>query len=156
MTRFASADVRVPALQAWKGRHDLASAPLVTGPLLCGGNPGEKGRMSVGVDGEGDAPLPYDPPEQEQVAYCGLPFLEDGVGCRPGRIIDRQMQGQYWAAILQPGMMAAIELEEHPRLGHALSAHPVSGTAVPWTWESCPHQQTPHRRTRYHQTLSLR
>ena len=112
--------------------------------------------MSVGVDGEGDAPLPYDPPEQEQVAYCGLPFLEDGVGCRPGRIIDCQMQGQYWAAILQPGMMAAIDLEEHPRLGHALSAHPVSGTAVPWTWESRPHQQTPHRRTRYHQTLSLR
>ena len=86
-----------------------------------------KDPMAIGVDGEGDAVAVNKRVEKMQIPLGVLMVAEFGGEHRPGGIVHRGQEGKPGAAGLQPGMGAAIEEDEHARLGHALPA-----AAMPW------------------------
>ena len=50
-------------------------------------------------------------------------------GHRAGGVVHRQQQGELGTVIAQPPVVAAVDLHQHPFLGHSLSPYPVLG----WT-----------------------
>ena len=61
-------------------------------------------------------------------------------------VVDGEQQGEARAALLDPGVMAAVELEQHPRLWHALAPDAVLWwTAPPRAGHAGPRQDAPHR-----------
>ena len=54
-----------------------------------------------------------------------LPRCEDGVDHGAGGIVHRQQQHELGASVLQPGVMAAVQLHQHPSLGHPRAAETV-------------------------------
>ncbi len=81
-----------------------------------------KDPMAIGVDGEGDAVAVGERVEEVEIPLGVLVVAEFGGEHRPGGIVHGGEKGEPGAAGLQPGMGAAIEEDEHPRLGHALPA----------------------------------
>ena len=55
-----------------------------------------------------------------------LSLTEDSVWRRPCGIVHRQQQCEPGSSVLQPGVVTAIELQEHPLLGHPLTPVPVA------------------------------
>ena len=86
-----------------------------------------KDPMAIGVDGEGDAMAVGECVEKLKIPVGVLVVAEFGGEHRSGGIVHSGEEGEPGAAGLQPGMGAAIEEDEHARLGHALSA-----AAMPW------------------------
>lgn len=118
---------------------------------------GHKGGMPVGIDGQRDAVVLGDAPEQKQLALGGLLFLEDGMGRRTRRIVFRKEQAQARPALLEPGVRATIELEQHPFLRHPLPSHPVEGRMpVPGARQSRPRQEPPNGRAGQRHSLAFR
>lgn len=93
--------------------------------------------MAIGVSGEGQARPKGELAEDVEIA-SGRFLLVEPPGEELARsIIDRCMEDEARSAIFEPGMMAAIELDEHPFLGHALAARAMlRRTAATWTGEA--------------------
>ena len=61
-------------------------------------------------------------------------------------VVDGEQQGEARAALLEPGVMAAVDLEQHPRPWHALAPHAVLWRAAPpRAGHAGPHHDAPHR-----------
>jgi|SRR5713226_2805250 len=89
--------------------------------------------VPIGVDGEREAGAAGELAKDLDVAVSGFLRVEPPGEHMAGRIIDESVQNERGAALLQPGMVAAIALDEHPRLRHALaSAAMARGTAGAW------------------------
>ena len=102
--------------------------------------------MAVAVQRQRDAPALDQALKQREVAGGGFAGAEHGVDYGAGGVVHRQQQGELGASVLQPGMMAAVQLHQHPRLGHPLTAEPVlrrapaAGTADARFGENTPHR----------------
>ena len=61
-------------------------------------------------------------------------------------VVDGEQQGEARAALPEPGVMAAVELEQPPRPWHALAPHAVLWRAAPpRAGHAGPRQDAPHR-----------
>ena len=61
-------------------------------------------------------------------------------------VVDGEQQGEARAALLEPGVMAAVDLEQQPRPWHALAPHAVPWRAAPpRAGHAGPRQDAPHR-----------
>ena len=67
--------------------------------------------------------------QEEEVAVGILFGAEDAPEHLPRRIVDRAVQHQARAAVLEPRMLTAVHLDEEARLRHALTATPMPGWA---------------------------
>lgn len=89
--------------------------------------------VPIGVDGEGQAGAAGELAKDLDVAVSGFLRVEPPGEYLAGRIIDERMQDERGAALPQPSMVAAVALDEHPRLGHALApAAMARRTAGAW------------------------
>ncbi|MDA0798988.1 MAG: hypothetical protein O2826_01855 [Chloroflexi bacterium] len=123
--------------QLSEGTPQLSAPAEGTGLLVRREPPGDKGCMPVGVDSQRDPVLLNHAPQQAQITLRGLLFLEHGMGSRPGRIVDREEEAEARPTLLQPGVMAAVELEQHSFLWHPLAPGPVPRRSPEArTWES--------------------
>jgi hypothetical protein len=62
---------------------------------------------------------------QDEVLPGALRRPEDGVVHDAGGVVHRQQQDEPGVSFLQPGVMATIQLHQHPNLGHSLAAEAV-------------------------------
>lgn len=76
----------------------------------------------IGVDGDRQAVGGGDLAEEQEVARRILALAEDGAQDGSGGVIDGVEQDEGWAALLQPGVMTAVHLDEHAGAGHPLTA----------------------------------
>ena len=83
--------------------------------------------MAVAVEGERDAAAPDDLLQQEEVAARVLDRAEESVHGCAGRIVDGEQEGEARASFLKPGVMAAVDLKQHPLAGHPLTPDTVLG-----------------------------
>lgn len=87
--------------------------------------------VMVGVHGDRESVGGDDLLEEHQVAGGILMLAEDCAEHGAGRIIDSVEQDEGGAALLEPGVMAAVELDEQSRSRHTLPAQAVFGGAPP-------------------------
>lgn len=85
--------------------------------------------VAIGVDGDGNPMCPDDLTKQQEVAGGILVLAEDGPQDRPGGIVDGVEQDQSRSALLEPGVMTAVQLDQHPPAGHPLATEAVLGRA---------------------------
>ena len=83
------------------------------------------------VEGQGNSPAPDQPVHQDEVAPGILSLPEDGVGDNTGGIVHCQQQDETRSPLLQPRMVAAVDLDQHSGPGHPLPPDPVLGWATP-------------------------
>jgi len=69
--------------------------------------------------------------QEEQIPGGVFALPEDGAEHRAGSVIDRVQQDQGGPAGLQPGMVAAVHLDEETRAGHPLTPLAVLRGAAP-------------------------
>ena len=81
--------------------------------------------VAVAVQRQGNAPALDQAIQQHEVASGVLAGAEDGVDRRAGGVVHGQEQGEFGSPVLQPGVMAAVQLHQHPSLGHPLAAETV-------------------------------
>ena len=102
--------------------------------------------MAVGVQGQVDSPAPDQPVHLDEVTPGILGLPEAGVGDHTGGIVHRQQQDEPWPPLLQPRMVAAINLDQHFGLWHTIRADPVLGRPTPArAKQSGSGQDTAHR-----------
>ena len=112
--------------------------------------------MAVAVEGERNAAAPDDLLQQEEVAARVLDGAEEGVHGCAGRIVDGEQQGEARAAFLEPGVMAAVDLQQHPLAGHPLTPDTVLGRPAPaGTRDAGPRQDPADGPTAHVQALVL-
>jgi hypothetical protein len=95
-------------------------------------------------------------PQQQEVAVGILDRVEQRRRDRAGRVVDAGQQGELRPAPLQPGVRAAVELPQHPRLRVARPA--LAGRALPCVLGSVQarrQQDAPHGRARDGDPLPL-
>ena len=74
--------------------------------------------------------------------------MEDGLGHHSRGVVHGQQYHEPGSPVLQPGMGAAVHLNKHPLLGHALPAEPVLlRPAAAGTAQAGLHQDAAHRGT---------
>lgn len=78
--------------------------------------------VAVRVAGEGQARTESDLPEDLEVGGRGFDRIEMRAEDLASGVIDRSMEDEHGAAVFQPVVMAAVKLDEHAFLGHALAA----------------------------------
>ncbi len=94
-----------------------------------------KDALAIGVDGAGEPIAVGEVAEEEEVAVGLLGEPEDAPEHLPRRIVDGAVEHQARAAVLEPGMVTAVHLDEEARLRHALASAamprgaPFAGTA---------------------------
>ena len=72
-----------------------------------------------------------------------LLLAEESVGHGTRCVINRQQQTELWPRVLQPPVMAAVNLHQHPFLGHPLtSQHRVRRPAPAGAADAGPGQDT--------------
>lgn len=109
-----------------------------------------KDPMPIGVGGGGEAIAPDQLAEEEKVAVGIFLKPKDTSEHLAGRIVDRGMEDEAGAAVLQPGVLAAVHLDEEAGLGHAFAAAAMprgatsAGTADPGRTEEALHSPTRH------------
>ena len=86
--------------------------------------------MAIGVGGERQAGPAGDLAEDLHVTAGGFFLLEPAGEHLAGGIVDGGVQDEARPAGLQPGMMAAIALHEHPGLGQAIAPEVVARRAA--------------------------
>ncbi len=102
--------------------------------------------MAVAVQRQENAPALDQAIQQHEVAPGVLAGAKHGVGHRAGGVVHGQQQGEFRSPVLQPGVMAAVKLHQHPCLGHPLAAEtvllraPAAGTADVRPGENSPHR----------------
>ena len=112
--------------------------------------------MTVAIEGERDAAAPDDLLQQEEVAAGVLGGAEEGVHGCAGRIVDGEQQGEARAALLEPGVMAAVDLKQHPLAGHPLTPDAVLGRpAATGARDADPRQDPADRPAAHVQALVL-
>ena len=87
--------------------------------------------MAIGVGCQGKAGAESELAEDVEVAGGRLLFVEPAGEDLARGVIDRGMEDEPRSAVLEPGVMAAVELDEHPFLGHAITARAVLGWPAP-------------------------
>ena len=91
--------------------------------------------VAVGVESHGQAATLHQPADQQEVAVGILLLTEPGGHHRAGGVIHRQQQHELGASVLQPGVVATVQLHQHASLGHPLTTEtvlrraPAAGTA---------------------------
>jgi len=115
-----------------------------------------KDSVAVSVRCRGE-PITADEMAEEQEVAVGVLFqAEDAPEDPARRVIDGRVEHEPGAAFFEPGVMAAIHLDEEARLGHALAAPAMArrsagaGAADPGRAE-----EALHRPTREPQALAL-
>ena len=112
--------------------------------------------VAVGVEGEGNSPAPDQPLHQDEITPGVLRLPERGVGHYPRGVVNCQEQDESGPALLQPRMVAAVNLDQHPRLGHTLPADPVFGWSTPaGVGQACSGKDAAHRLTAEVNALTL-
>lgn len=99
--------------------------------LQCGLHPRRRAKdaVAIGIDGPGDAIAAQELAEEEQIAVRVLLEPEDGPDDASGRIINGCEEDQAGSAVLQPGMVAAVHLDEEAGLRHPFAPAPMAGRA---------------------------
>lgn len=82
--------------------------------------------MAIGVGRERQAWPQGDLAEDLEVAAGSLFLLEPAGEHLAGRVVDGGMQDELWSPVLEPCMMTAVALHEHPGLGHAIAPAAVT------------------------------
>ena len=83
--------------------------------------------VAVAVQGGGYAPALDQSLHQDEVAPGVLLGTEHRGGHRGGGVVNRQQQGELGTVLAQPPVETAVDLHQHPFLGHSLSPYPVLG-----------------------------
>ncbi len=78
----------------------------------------------------GDAVSPDDPFHQQEAAPGVLPGPEESIGHHVGGVVHCQQQYESGPSVLQPRVMAAVDLQQHALLGHPFPAYPVLGRTM--------------------------
>ena len=86
--------------------------------------------VAVAIEGQGNPMAADDPFHQQEVAPGVLLGVEDSVGYHAGGVVHRQQQDEPGSPLLQPGVVAAVDLQKHALVGHPLPPYPVLGWAV--------------------------
>lgn len=111
------------------GRGAGALELFVERPARRAGRP--KDPMAIRIGGQGEAWAEGELAEEVEVAGGRFLLVEPAGEDLAGGIVDGGMEDEARAAVLEPGMMAAVELDEHPFLGHALTARAMLGWPPP-------------------------
>lgn len=112
-------------LQGAANLRGRADALQVVGDVLWGAGVAMKQAVAIGIGGCGDPVAPDEAAEEEEVPV-GVFFGAKDAGQGGARgIVDGGVQDQARPAVLQPGMMAAVHLDEEAGLGHAFTAPAV-------------------------------
>ena len=82
---------------------------------------------AIGVDGRRDAVAVNQPPNEQEVAMGILLGAKHCGENSAGRIVDRGVEDQVGAAVFEPGMVAAVHLDEEAGLRHALATAAMPG-----------------------------
>jgi len=116
-----------------------------------------KDPMAIGVGGAGDAIAPDEAAEHEKVAMGIFLGAKDGGEDRARGIVDGGMEDEAGPAVLEPGVLTAIHLDEQAGLRHALAAAAMPGRAAgAGTAEAGGPEEPLHRLPRQAQALALR
>ncbi|MDQ7839757.1 MAG: hypothetical protein RDU83_01860 [bacterium] len=134
-----------PPLGLWGMRTDPADAEFLEGASYLGGrgpalellSQGEWGAgiavedpVAVGVGRSGEAIAPDDLAEEQEVAVGIFLQAEDAAEDLARGVIDGGVEHEARPAIFEPGVMAAVHLDEEAGLGHAFPAAAMAwGTA---------------------------
>ena len=89
-----------------------------------------KQAVAIGVGGRRDAVALDEAPEQEEVPMGVFLGPKDPGQDLARRIVDGRMEHEARPAVLEPGMVTAVHLDEQARLGHALAAAAMAGRAA--------------------------
>ena len=107
-----------------------------------------EGGVAVAVEGQGDSPLPDQALKEHKVAAGILARAEYRLGHGAGGVVHDQQQDETRSPILQPRMVAAVDLHQHALLGHAPAPEPVLwGSAASRAADAGLRQDAAHRGT---------
>src|SRR2546425_9741183 len=95
--------------------------------------------VAIAVDGDGDAFPLREGLEDQEVTVRILFIAKGGGGNLAGGVVDGGDQGQARAALVEPGVGAAVELDEE-----AFLQHPLTPSAVA-RWAAAPRAGHPRR-----------
>ena len=82
-------------------------------------------RVAVAVEGQGYSIFSDQAAHEQEVAPGILLLGEQGAGHGTGGIVHCQQQRKPGTFLTQPLVVAAVDLQEHPLLGHTPAAYPV-------------------------------
>ena len=144
------------SLGLWRTGKDLFDAQFPHGPgelgwaHRLGDMPGLavelEDPVAITVESQGDAVASDYPIHQQEVAPSVLLGSEYGIGHRAGGVVHCQQQYESGPSVLQPAMMAAVDLHQHALLGHTLPAYTMlGGTMAPGTDQAVAVEQTAYR-----------
>lgn len=89
-----------------------------------------KDPVAVRVGGTGQAVPPDELTEEQEVALGIFLQAEDPTEDFPGGVIDGSVQDEPRPAVFEPGVVAAVHLDQEAGLRHALAAAPMAGWAA--------------------------
>ncbi len=89
-----------------------------------------KDPMAIGVGGGGNAIAAEQGAEEKEVAVGIFLQPKDAAQHLARGIIDRRVEHEAGTAVLEPGVMAAVHLDEEAGLGHALAVAAMPGWAA--------------------------
>ena len=98
------------------------------------------------MEGQGDTPLADQALQEHQVATSVLSGAEDDLGHGAGGVVHGDEQRQLRSPVLQPGVLAAVDLHQHALLWHAPAPETVLlGAAAARTADAGLGQDAAHR-----------
>ena len=86
--------------------------------------------MAIGVHRAGDAVAAEQMPQEEQIALGVLSQAKEGGQDPAAGVIDGGEEDEARSPGFEPGMMAAVELDEEPGLRHALAPATMTGRSA--------------------------
>lgn len=89
-----------------------------------------KDPMAVGVDRRREAIAANEPAEEQEVAVRIFLQAEDPAEDSAGGVIDGGVEDESWPTVFEPGVVAAVHLDEEAGLGHAVPAAAMAGWAT--------------------------
>jgi len=142
-----------------EGAPDLSGC----GPALELLGQGERGTgiavkdpVAVGVGRSGESIAPDDLAEEQEVAVGIFLQAEDAAEDLARGVVDGGVEHETRPAIFEPGVVAAVHLDEESGLGHALTTAAMAwGTAGAGAADPGGAEESLHSPTRYTQALTL-
>ena len=115
-----------------------------------------KDTMAIGVSGGRQAIAADELAQDQEIAVCVFLRAKDAGEDFAGGIVDGGMEDEAGAAVLEPGVVAAVHLDEQAGLRHARPAAAMArGAALARTANAGGAQQSLHRGSRQVQRLPL-
>ena len=112
--------------------------------------------VAIGVDGAGEAIAAKELAQEEEVPVRILLEPEDGPEHAPGSVVDRGQEDEARAAVFKPRVVATVQLDEQPSLGHPLApAAMARWTPGVGAADAGGAEEPLHRPTRQMQALAL-